>query len=197
MERLCAIAGLPMDERVEVARAYLATPTLVGREKALLAVRRRMLSLVRGDGGTLLHRRRAGHGPLAPARRVRARGQAARRDRAARRRRATPPRATTAWRARSARQLFELLPAEAARGRAARRAACSPTCSTGCATAARRPRELGSPGAQPAAARAARLRAVDGARPAAADRGRRRRPHRRALGGAARRARAQGREAQP
>jgi hypothetical protein len=54
MERLSALAGLSMDERIEVSRAYLATPTLVGREKALIAVRRRMLSLVRGDGGALL-----------------------------------------------------------------------------------------------------------------------------------------------
>jgi hypothetical protein len=54
MERLCAIAGLPMEERAEVSRAYLATPTLVGREKALLGMRRRMLSLVRGEGGALL-----------------------------------------------------------------------------------------------------------------------------------------------
>src|SRR5204863_326049 len=50
MERLCAIAGLPMEERIEVTRAYLSTPVLVGREKTLLAVRKRMLSLVRGDG---------------------------------------------------------------------------------------------------------------------------------------------------
>jgi tRNA A-37 threonylcarbamoyl transferase component Bud32 len=54
MERLCAIAGLPMEERAEVSRAYLSTPTLIGREPALLAVRKRLLSLVRGDGGTLL-----------------------------------------------------------------------------------------------------------------------------------------------
>ncbi|MFI5305948.1 MAG: protein kinase [Polyangiales bacterium] len=54
MERLCAAAGLPMGERAEVSRAYLSTPVLVGREGALLAVRKRMLSLVRGDGGTLL-----------------------------------------------------------------------------------------------------------------------------------------------
>ena len=33
MERLCAIAGLPLEERAEVSRAYLTTPTLVGREQ--------------------------------------------------------------------------------------------------------------------------------------------------------------------
>jgi hypothetical protein len=54
MERLCAIASLPIAERVEVSRAYLSTPTLVGRDPALLQVRRRMLSLVRGEGSTLL-----------------------------------------------------------------------------------------------------------------------------------------------
>ena len=37
-----------------VSRAYLATPTLVGRERALVAVRKRLLSLARGDGGALL-----------------------------------------------------------------------------------------------------------------------------------------------
>jgi tetratricopeptide (TPR) repeat protein len=54
MQRLCAIAGLPTEEHARVQLAYLTTPTLVGRDKALLAVRKRMLSLVRGDGGTLL-----------------------------------------------------------------------------------------------------------------------------------------------
>ena len=54
MERLTAIAGLPRQERIEVSRAYLATPTLIGRERALVAMRRRMLSLVRGEGGVLL-----------------------------------------------------------------------------------------------------------------------------------------------
>jgi tRNA A-37 threonylcarbamoyl transferase component Bud32 len=54
MERLCTIAELPIEELGDVSRAYLATPTLVGREKALLSVRSRMLALVRGDGGTLL-----------------------------------------------------------------------------------------------------------------------------------------------
>jgi serine/threonine-protein kinase len=54
MERLCTIADLPIEELGNVSRAYLAMPTLVGREKALLSIRSRMLSLVRGDGGTLL-----------------------------------------------------------------------------------------------------------------------------------------------
>ena len=62
MERLSAIAGLPMQERIEVTRAYLATPTLIGRERALVAMRRRMLSLVRGEGGALLIESEAGSG---------------------------------------------------------------------------------------------------------------------------------------
>jgi hypothetical protein len=54
MERLCTIAELPSEELGDVSRAYLATPTLVGRDKALRSIRSRMLALVRGDGGTLL-----------------------------------------------------------------------------------------------------------------------------------------------
>jgi tetratricopeptide (TPR) repeat protein len=54
MERLCALAGIPIEERVEVSRAYLMTPALVGREKALVCARKEILSLVRRDGGTLL-----------------------------------------------------------------------------------------------------------------------------------------------
>jgi len=62
MERLSAAAGLPHEVSSEVSRAYLATPTLVGRDKALVAVRRKMLGLVRGDGGTLIVRGVAGSG---------------------------------------------------------------------------------------------------------------------------------------
>jgi serine/threonine protein kinase len=51
MERLCTIADLPKEELPEITRAYLSMPTLVGRENALVSVRNRMLSLVRGDGG--------------------------------------------------------------------------------------------------------------------------------------------------
>jgi hypothetical protein len=54
MERLCAIDGSPLQEGIEVSRAYLTSPTLVGRDDALLKIRRRMLALVRGDGGTVL-----------------------------------------------------------------------------------------------------------------------------------------------
>jgi hypothetical protein len=54
MQRLCALADLPMAEDTLVSRAYLTTPTLIGRDAALIAVRRRMLGLARSDGGTLL-----------------------------------------------------------------------------------------------------------------------------------------------
>lgn len=60
--RLSNIADLPHEDPAKISRAYLTTPTLVGREPALLDVRRRMLSLVRGDGGVLLVRGEAGSG---------------------------------------------------------------------------------------------------------------------------------------
>jgi hypothetical protein len=54
MKRLAAIAGLTIAEHVEVSRAYLATPTLLGRDRELIEIRKGMLSLVRGDGNTLV-----------------------------------------------------------------------------------------------------------------------------------------------
>lgn len=62
MERLCVIAALPKEELPEIVSGYLATPTLVGRQRTLLAIRGRMLSLVRGDGGALLIEGAAGSG---------------------------------------------------------------------------------------------------------------------------------------
>jgi tRNA A-37 threonylcarbamoyl transferase component Bud32 len=62
MERLCVIAALPKEELPEIVSGYLATPTLVGRQKTLIAIRGRMLSLVRGDGGALLIEGAAGSG---------------------------------------------------------------------------------------------------------------------------------------
>lgn len=59
LERL---AGLQRENEQIVSRAYLTAPTLVGRETALLAVRRRMLALVRGEGGVLLVRGAVGTG---------------------------------------------------------------------------------------------------------------------------------------
>jgi hypothetical protein len=54
LERLRAIAELPAEDALEISRAYLTTPGLVGRQRALVGVRARMLSLVRGEGGVLL-----------------------------------------------------------------------------------------------------------------------------------------------
>jgi serine/threonine-protein kinase len=62
MERLCAIASLPRQEGTEVSRAYLARPVLVGRDRVLVELRRQMLSLVRGDGCSLLVEGVAGSG---------------------------------------------------------------------------------------------------------------------------------------
>jgi tetratricopeptide (TPR) repeat protein len=54
MERLRVIADLPKEDLPQITRAYLTMPGLVGRDKALLGVRGRMLSLVRGEGGVVL-----------------------------------------------------------------------------------------------------------------------------------------------
>jgi hypothetical protein len=54
MERLCSIAGLPFEEAGEVASAYLATPSLVGRESQLAQARERLVSTLKGQGGLLL-----------------------------------------------------------------------------------------------------------------------------------------------
>ena len=62
MSRLVAIAQLPVEEPSAVSHAYLVTPTLVGRESALIAARKRLLSLARDDGGTLLIQGVAGSG---------------------------------------------------------------------------------------------------------------------------------------
>ena len=62
MQRLSTIAGLPLEEHSQVSRAYLTTPMLVARDASLVAVRRRMLSLARGDGGSMLIQGEAGSG---------------------------------------------------------------------------------------------------------------------------------------
>jgi hypothetical protein len=54
IERLRSVANLEREDVSEISRAYLTTPILVGRENALIAVRKQMLALVRGDGGVLL-----------------------------------------------------------------------------------------------------------------------------------------------
>ena len=62
ISRLCAIASLPSDEYDAVSLAYLKTPRLVGRDTALLVIRKHMLALARGDGGSLYIEGVAGSG---------------------------------------------------------------------------------------------------------------------------------------
>jgi ABC-type transporter Mla MlaB component len=62
MQRLAAIADLPRDESVEVAAAYLSTPTLVGRESVLDRVREQLVSTLTGQGGGMLIRGAPGLG---------------------------------------------------------------------------------------------------------------------------------------
>lgn len=54
MERLSAIAGLEVDEQLLVSKAYLSTPTLVGRDEGILRVRKHMVRALRGHGGTVM-----------------------------------------------------------------------------------------------------------------------------------------------
>jgi len=54
MERLSAIAGVEVDEQLWVSRAYLSTPTLVGRDANTLRVRKHMMRALRGHGGTVM-----------------------------------------------------------------------------------------------------------------------------------------------
>jgi tetratricopeptide (TPR) repeat protein len=54
MERLCQIADLPKEELPEIVRGYLSTPTLIGRHGTLLAIRSRILALVRNEGGVVV-----------------------------------------------------------------------------------------------------------------------------------------------
>jgi len=62
ISRLSKLADLPQEDTAQISRAYLSTPTLVGRGPALVDVRRRMLGLMRGDGGVLLVRGESGTG---------------------------------------------------------------------------------------------------------------------------------------
>jgi tRNA A-37 threonylcarbamoyl transferase component Bud32 len=48
MQRLAAIVGEPHTEQLQVAQAYLSTPTLVGREEQLLRIRGKLERTVRG-----------------------------------------------------------------------------------------------------------------------------------------------------
>ena len=54
MERLCAIASLPLTERPEVTRAYLTLPALVGRERAILDIRELLSRAKQRDGAPLV-----------------------------------------------------------------------------------------------------------------------------------------------
>jgi hypothetical protein len=62
MQRLAAIADLPRDESVEVAAAYLSTPTLVGREAVLAQARETLLGALSGQGGGVFVRGAPGSG---------------------------------------------------------------------------------------------------------------------------------------
>ena len=151
-----------------------------------------LIASLRGEGASVLSSRARGLGPLAPARRVRARGQAARRGRAARRRRRRQRGDYGVAQALCA-QLFEALP-ELAESCARPHGALLDDL-----LAARRPSHPPPADTQPERrdlqARCA-TSCCRSPRAPAGDRGRRRRAHRRALGGAARRARRPGRAAQ-
>ena len=62
IEQLERVLGLPQKDSAGEQRAYLTMPTLVGRKEQLVAIRRRVLGLVRGDGGVLLVRGAPGSG---------------------------------------------------------------------------------------------------------------------------------------
>jgi tetratricopeptide (TPR) repeat protein len=62
IERLIAIAGLPAGEGLADARAYLTTPSLVGRNEELVRLRKLVLRATRGRGGALLIEARSGMG---------------------------------------------------------------------------------------------------------------------------------------
>ncbi|HMI93557.1 MAG TPA: AAA family ATPase, partial [Polyangiales bacterium] len=54
IEHLTVIAGLDPDEQVEVARAYLSAPTLLGREDEVLRFRKQLLRCGRGRGSVAI-----------------------------------------------------------------------------------------------------------------------------------------------
>ncbi len=53
-EKLSAIAGLKLDDQLLVSKAYLSTPTMVGRRVDILRVRKRVLNALRHRGATVL-----------------------------------------------------------------------------------------------------------------------------------------------
>ena len=62
MDRLAAIAGLPMDEHLVVRQAYLSSPNLAGRAEAQLKARKVILRVRQRRGGALLITGRSGVG---------------------------------------------------------------------------------------------------------------------------------------
>ncbi|HET6333766.1 MAG TPA: serine/threonine-protein kinase, partial [Polyangiales bacterium] len=62
IEQLITIADLPRENVAEISRAYLTTPTLVGREQVVAELRRRALGLARGDGCVMIVRGAQGSG---------------------------------------------------------------------------------------------------------------------------------------
>jgi serine/threonine-protein kinase len=54
MHRLCAIAGLPTEEHVEVAKSYLVTPKLVGRRDTITAFHKRVRRAKDDQGSCVL-----------------------------------------------------------------------------------------------------------------------------------------------
>jgi hypothetical protein len=62
MERLSAIADLKIDEQLIVSQAYLTTPTLIGREKHLIRIRKRIIQAQAGHGSAFMVRGVAGVG---------------------------------------------------------------------------------------------------------------------------------------
>ena len=62
MQRLAAISGKLVEEPAEIARAYLTTPRLVGRERSLRRFRDCLRRAAHGAGGGLMFHGVAGAG---------------------------------------------------------------------------------------------------------------------------------------
>lgn len=62
IDRLEAIASLPVSEDLEVARGYIRSADLVGRKHELEVIRKRMMRAISGTGGTIVIEGRSGMG---------------------------------------------------------------------------------------------------------------------------------------
>jgi tetratricopeptide (TPR) repeat protein len=62
MQRLSAISGKPLADSAEVARSYLSTPLLIGRESQTRRFRQCLQRAAHGDGGGILFEGAAGSG---------------------------------------------------------------------------------------------------------------------------------------